>query len=184
MLQKYLLREFTNFDLTLISQFDSESENGRGDRLCLRLMYNLNRYTQHSANQVLMRYAMPVVNFFSLDTRLKSMIINLAESMGQLLGNVPLTSEVESQEMISWNDTETPELLSETLIPDRFSDIAKKYPDSVALVIADEQITFRELDRRSEVLRTYLLSVGITPESMIAVSMDRSIELIVALVGT
>lgn len=112
------------------------------------------------------------------------MIINLAESMCQLLGNVPLTSEVESQEMISWNDTETPELLSETLIPDRFSDIAKKYPDSVALVIADEQITFRELDRRSEVLRTYLLSVGITPESMIAVSMDRSIELIVALVGT
>lgn len=54
-LQKYSLREFTNFDLTLISQFDSESENGRGDRLCLRLMYNLNRYTQHSATQVLMR---------------------------------------------------------------------------------------------------------------------------------
>lgn len=112
------------------------------------------------------------------------MMMNMVASIDTVIGNIPLAAPQEVSEIVdNWNDTEAPELISEELISDRFRSIAKKFPDAVALVIADEQITFRELDRRSELLYTYLRSIGVTPEAMVAVSMDRSIELIVTLLG-
>lgn len=185
-LKSHTLREFTNFDLSLISQFEPNegSSNSEEKKLCLRLMYNLNRYTNTSANEVLLRFEPSLVLFSTF--RLKSLLLNLVSSMemNTLLGNIPVTSEAEYKQILDeWNDTATPEFISEDLISDRFREIMKNSPDSVALVIAEEQVTFRELDRRSDVLAAFLTSVGVTSESMVAVCLHRSIELIVALVG-
>jgi hypothetical protein len=51
----WLLREYTNFDLTLIAMFDEDEESGK-ERLCLRLMYNQLRFGEGSAHNVLVRY--------------------------------------------------------------------------------------------------------------------------------
>jgi non-ribosomal peptide synthetase component F len=112
------------------------------------------------------------------------MILALVESMDDILGNIPIASTAEAIEVLeNWNRTEAPEYISEDLIFSQFRKVAKTCPDSVALVIQDEQVTFRELDRRSDLLCSYLLSLGVTSESMVAVCLYRSIELIVALVG-
>lgn len=112
------------------------------------------------------------------------MILHIVDSMDSILGNIPIASASETKEVLDvWNNTEDAQFLSEDLIYDQVRSVSRKYPDSVALVVNDEHLTFRELDRRSDQLCSYLLSIGVTSESMVAVSLYRSIELIVALVG-
>lgn len=56
-------------------------------------------------------------------------------------------------------------------------------PDAVAVVCRGDQITYRELDRRANRFANYLRSLGVGPEVMVGLCMERSINLVVALVG-
>ena len=51
------------------------------------------------------------------------------------------------------------------------------------MVFEGEQLTYAELDRRSNQLAHHLLSLGVTPDSLVAVCLDRSLELFVALLA-
>jgi non-ribosomal peptide synthetase component F len=53
----------------------------------------------------------------------------------------------------------------------------------VALVFEGEQLSYAELDRRSNQLAHHLVSRGVSPDSLVAVCLDRSLELFVALLG-
>src|SRR6202007_257413 len=55
--------------------------------------------------------------------------------------------------------------------------------DAVALSFLDSSLTYFELDRRSNQLANYLVSLGVSPDSLVAVCLDRSLELFVALLG-
>jgi amino acid adenylation domain-containing protein len=56
-------------------------------------------------------------------------------------------------------------------------------PDSIAVVHGDESLTYRELDRRANRVAHHLLSLGTGPDDTVGVLMERSIELMVALLG-
>jgi amino acid adenylation domain-containing protein len=62
-------------------------------------------------------------------------------------------------------------------------------PNAVALEVEGpsgrpERMTFRELDERAEILATYLSSVGVGPNAGVGVCIERSFELVVAMLGT
>jgi amino acid adenylation domain-containing protein len=60
---------------------------------------------------------------------------------------------------------------------------ASDAPDAVALVFGDRQLTYGELNRRANRLAHYLISSGVTPESRVGISLDRSIELVTSMVA-
>jgi amino acid adenylation domain-containing protein/non-ribosomal peptide synthase protein (TIGR01720 family) len=60
---------------------------------------------------------------------------------------------------------------------------AGRAPDSIALVFQEEQVTYRRLDCRANQLAHYLLSVGVKRGSCVAVCLEASPELILALLG-
>ena len=64
-----------------------------------------------------------------------------------------------------------------------FAAQAARRGEAVALVFEGEQLTYAELDRRSNQLAHHLLSLGVSPDSLVAVCLDRSVELFVALLG-
>jgi non-ribosomal peptide synthetase component F len=64
-----------------------------------------------------------------------------------------------------------------------FSDQAARRGEAVAVVFGGEQLTYAELDRRSNQLAHHLVSLGVTPDSVVAVCLERSLELFVALLG-
>ena len=64
-----------------------------------------------------------------------------------------------------------------------FEEFAKLQGDAVALLINDKTITYSELNERANRLAHSLLELGVTSESVIGLCMERSIELVVGLIG-
>ena len=64
-----------------------------------------------------------------------------------------------------------------------FQEQAAHTPNAVAVVFEDQQLTYRELDIRSNQLAHYLQRAGVGPETLVGVFMERSIEMIVSLLG-
>ena len=71
-----------------------------------------------------------------------------------------------------------------TTVDQLFENQVNKTPDSIAVVFEDEQITYRELNYRSNQFANYLINLGVIPENFIAISLERSIELIVSIISS
>ena len=59
-----------------------------------------------------------------------------------------------------------------------------KSSDSISVIFEDEQISYNELNKRSNILSNYLsIQLNICQEDLIAICLERSIELIVSIIG-
>ncbi len=92
-----------------------------------------------------------------------------------------LTAAVRHQVVFEWNDTARP--LTGWSVPARFALQAARTPDVLALAVAGETLTFGELDRRAGRLAGRLRAGGVGPESRVALLLDRSADLPVALLA-
>jgi amino acid adenylation domain-containing protein len=75
------------------------------------------------------------------------------------------------------------EFPGEVTIPGRFSLQAKRKPEAVALISGLRRYTYRELDERSTELARQLISLGAGPNRAVAVCMERSVDLPMALLA-
>lgn len=82
----------------------------------------------------------------------------------------------------SWSGTSS-EYPRNASVATLFEEIANAYPDSVALVHGDVELTYKELNRRANRLAHRLRSSGVDTETMVACCLDRSIQMIVAFLG-
>ncbi|MBF0450074.1 MAG: amino acid adenylation domain-containing protein [Candidatus Magnetomorum sp.] len=64
-----------------------------------------------------------------------------------------------------------------------FEEQVKKTPDSVAVIFEDKQLTYKELNAKSNQLAHYLKSSGVGPEILVGICVERSIEMIVGILG-
>ncbi|MGA9773066.1 MAG: amino acid adenylation domain-containing protein [Blastocatellia bacterium] len=94
----------------------------------------------------------------------------------------PLLTMQEQQQLIEWNDTGS-ELDGPCLMPRLLELQVEQRPDSIALSFEDQQLTYEELNKRSNRLAHFLQSLGIGPDDCVAVCMERSLELVTCLVG-
>jgi len=70
-----------------------------------------------------------------------------------------------------------------TLIHDSFAQIARRWPDRIALCFADHQLSYGRLDRLSSSLASNLVEHGVTVDQVVGVSAPRSVELIVGMLA-
>ncbi|MFC7534641.1 amino acid adenylation domain-containing protein, partial [Actinoplanes sp. GCM10030250] len=68
-------------------------------------------------------------------------------------------------------------------MPELLRSQAEQHPDRTALVCGGDRLTYRELNERANRLAHRLIEMGIGPEDLVAVSLPRSTELVVALLG-
>ena len=59
----------------------------------------------------------------------------------------------------------------------------ERTPDAVAVVFEDDQLTYRELNRRANQLAHYLRSLDVGPEVLVGICVERSLEMVVGLLG-
>jgi amino acid adenylation domain-containing protein len=102
----------------------------------------------------------------------------------QTISDLPLLTEGERQRAVAeWNNTQVDyphELCIHQLVEAR----TREAPDAVAVVFEDCALTYDELTRRANRLAHHLQHLGVGPDVLVATCMERSLELVVAMLGT
>jgi len=99
------------------------------------------------------------------------------------ISQLPLLTESETNQLlIEWNNTQVdyPEY---KCIHQLFEEQVKRTPDAVAVVCSQQQLTYNELNCRANQLAHYLRKLGVKADTLVGISLERSLEMIVGLLG-
>src|SRR3984893_9474604 len=110
-------------------------------------------------------------------------VLRAAVSEPQLaLGRIDILSPEERRTILrDWNATS--HALPGATLAGLFAGQVARAPDAVAAVFADGSVSYGELERRANALGHYLRARGVGPEVVVGVCVERSLELIIALLG-
>ncbi len=101
----------------------------------------------------------------------------------QRLSNLALLTDAERQQLlVEWNDNKT-DYPRDLCIHQLFEAQVERAPDAIAVVFEHEQLTYGELNRRTNQLAHYLRALGVGPEVLVAVCLERSLEMVIGLLG-
>ena len=93
-----------------------------------------------------------------------------------------MTEAEQHQLVIEWNDTKTDYPRSKT-IPQLFEEQVERTANATSVVFEDQQLSYGELERRSNQLAQQLRSQGVGTEMLVGVCLERSEEMVVAMLG-
>ena len=115
--------------------------------------------------------------------RFKLLLEGVAADSSRRVSELPLLTEEErGRLLVGWNETGVA-FPSEVCLHHLFEEQARRTPAAVALVFEGEQLTYAELDARANELARRLRRLGVRVESRVGIMMERSFELVVALLG-
>src|SRR5437899_8825947 len=98
------------------------------------------------------------------------------------IGRLEILSAAERRTLLHvWTATER--ALPCATLPQLFAAQAAATPDAVAVVFAGEELSYGELDARAHQLAHHLRALGVGAESVVGVCLERSLELVVALIA-
>ena len=99
------------------------------------------------------------------------------------LGDLPLLSPEQRQRiLVQWNDT-AHDYPGDKCVHELFEEQAKRTPDAVAVTCEDQQLTYQQLNARANQLAHHLRKLGVGPEVLVGLCVERSLEMIVGLLG-
>lgn len=99
------------------------------------------------------------------------------------ISKLPLLTGAERQRQLAeWNATAKP-FRADKCIHQLFEAQVARTPDALALYSVQAQLTYRELNRRANQFAHYLQKLGVTPDTLVGIMLERSVEQIVALWG-
>ncbi|AUB35489.1 Non-ribosomal peptide synthetase component F [Nostoc flagelliforme CCNUN1] len=114
---------------------------------------------------------------------LQTLLAGIVAHPEQPISQIPLLTASEQQQLLlEWNDTHT-EYPQHQCIHQLFEEQVERTPDAVAVVFEDQQLTYRELNARANQLAHYLRTLGVKPEVLVAICVERSLEMVVGLLG-
>jgi amino acid adenylation domain-containing protein len=159
--REFELFEQPNYPLTLTVYAESE--------LILKIDYDSSRFDAETIRRILGH----------LETLLNGFIANPQ----QCLGKLPLLTAAEKHQLlVEWNDTQA-DYPQDKCIHQLFEEQVEQTPDAVAVVFEDEQLTYRELNARANQLAHYLHKLGVGPEVLVGICVERSLFMLIGLLG-
>ena len=114
-----------------------------------------------------------------LQTLLESIVAN----PDQRISRLPILTQAEQDQLlIEWNDTQR-DYPKDKCIHELFEAQVEKSPDAVAVTFEDQQLSYRTLNKRANQLAHYLRKRGVGPDVLVAICVERSLEMMVGLLG-
>src|SRR4029077_10764434 len=99
------------------------------------------------------------------------------------ISELPLLSAAErARIVVEWNATAA-EYPKDKCVHELFAEQAATTPDAIAVVYEDSGLSYGELDRRSNQLAHHLRGLGVGPEVVVGLCVERSLDLVVGLLG-
>lgn len=113
----------------------------------------------------------------------ETILHGVVDDPSRRLADMPLLTDEERHEMlIGWNATRTA-YPADQCVHTLFEAQAARHPDRLAVVFAEQQLTYGALNARANQLAHYLRSLGIGPESFVAICIERSADLLVGILA-
>ena len=155
------LREQTNFPITIAAYAE--------DVLELNLIYDNARFGHDDMQRVLNH----------LGNLLERMTHDLALSPAR----IPIMSKTETDRMVfGWNKR-TVDYPRHRCVHELFEDWAERAPERAAVVFEGERINYGELNRRANRVAWRLRGLGVKPDQLVGIRLDRSLAQVVAVLG-
>lgn len=171
---RYLHGASAKFDLDVVvtPRSDPRKFGGRDDagpRMELMWEFNQELYQVDTVRRMMAHFRV----------LLEAIIADPSRTVSQL---ALLTKPEIRQQLIDWNDTASYSSISSSL-HEEFERCAARTPCSVAVISNRESLTYRALDKKANLLAHYLGNHGIGVEDLVGVCLNRSCEMIVAILG-
>ncbi|WP_437926828.1 amino acid adenylation domain-containing protein [Sorangium sp. So ce291] len=140
-----------------------------GRELQLRVSYDRRRFDEEGAARLL----------GLVEAALRQMVSRPEARVGEL----SLLGDLESRRIAAaWNDTEAA-YPDERRVHELFEAQAERTPDAAAVLFDERRLSYRELNARANQLAHALRRRGVGPDVLVAVAAERSVEMVVALLG-
>ncbi len=158
-------REMAKFNLTL-----EMAEGGHG--MAGTIEYNRDLFNRSTVLRLLAHF--------------ERLLEGMAAVPEMAVGELPLLSEREQAQLLEWNDTARTarEVPPDATLHGLFAEQARRSPSALAVVFGREVMTYGELDDRANRVARHLGELGVGPEARVGIAMERSLELVVALLAT
>ncbi|MBD3009883.1 non-ribosomal peptide synthetase [Streptomyces sp. 5-10] len=117
-----------------------------------------------------------------LGERFRRLFEAFAVDPEQLIGRLPLLGDAETDRMLALGAPARP-LPAGDAIPALFAEQVRRHPDAVAVAYEGLTLSYAELDRRANRLARTLIDRGAGPERVVALALERSPELVVAMLA-
>ena len=119
----------------------------------------------------------------SLINHFKQLVLSAFGMPDNAIGVLPMLTIEEYNTIVNqFNDTEAP-YSQNSMIFSAFEQMVSKAPSAVALVLGDEQLTYRELNSRANKIAHYLISQGARAGDNIGIVSARNFDMIAGLLG-
>ena len=111
------------------------------------------------------------------------MLDAVVKEPGCAVGRVEMLSATERHQVLyDWNDTATA-FPADKCVHELFEEQVARTPNAVAVVFEGEELSYAQLNARANRLAHYLRELGVRPDALVAVCLERGFEMIVALLG-
>jgi amino acid adenylation domain-containing protein len=152
----------TKFDLSLLVWNDEHGLRGEVE-------YNTDLFERPTITRLVGHY----------QTLLEGIVAN----PDQLIATLPLLTPPERHQLlVEWNTTQTT-YPRDLCIHQLFAAQVEQTPEAIAVVYEDHHLTYRELNARANQLAHYLKRLGVGPETLVGICVERSLEMIIGLLG-
>jgi amino acid adenylation domain-containing protein len=108
---------------------------------------------------------------------------DIAIGKDQLIGKLSILPEQESRKLfIEWNDTGR-KYPQDVCLHQLFEAQVERTPEAVAVVFEGKQLSYQELNNRANQLAHYLQGLGVGPDALVGLFMERSLEMVIGMYG-
>ena len=150
------------FDLTLLM---AEA----GEELVASVEYNTDLYNKATIQRMLGHF--------------QTLLESIVDDPNQPISTLSLLTEAERQQLlVEWNDTAA-EYPQDRCVHELFEAQVERMPEAIAVTFEGKHLTYRELNRQANQLAHYLQKLGVGPETVVGICVERSPEMIVGLLG-
>jgi amino acid adenylation domain-containing protein len=139
-----------------------------GERIAFRLSYDRGRFDAAEMARLLGHF--------------QALLEGIVADPDRPVSALPLLTESERRQLEEWNATARA-YPAERCIHELFEEQARQRPAAVAVEFEGERLSYGALERRANQLAHHLRGLGVGPETLVGLCVERSVEMVVGLLG-
>jgi amino acid adenylation domain-containing protein len=141
----------------------------QGHELTARAVYNTDLFNHLTIDRMLRHF--------------QALLQSIVADPEQRILDLPMLTSAEKHRLLFDSNGAESDYPKNKCIHELFEAQVEKSPNAVAVTSEDLQLTYRELNRRANQLAHFLRKLGIGPEILVGICLERSVEMIVGLLG-